>query len=116
MSPLLNEYLDHILNEIQFIRNVTENLTFDEFLADERTKRAIIRSLEIIGEATKRIPSCYCRKHSAVPWKSISGMRDRLIHGYFVIDYDIVWDVISNKLQSLRDTIESIRKEAEPDA
>jgi len=84
-------------------------------VSDEKTKRAIIRSLEIIGEAAKRIPSSFRRKFSAVPWKSISGMRDRLIHGDFIIDYDIIWDVISNKLEILRNTIETMRNDSEAD-
>jgi uncharacterized protein with HEPN domain len=106
-SPL--DYLQHIIDECTFIlMAMPENISFDEFYSDEEKKRAIVRSLEIIGEATKNIPIDFKLKWSGVEWKQMSGMRDRLIHDYFGVDYYIVWDVVKNKIPGLKESIESI--------
>jgi len=96
------EYLRHIRDECSYILSVTgDELTKDEFFQDETLKRAIVRSLEIIGEATKKIPADYKVKWNSIEWKNMAGMRDRLIHDYLGIDYSIVWDVIRNKIPDL---------------
>ena len=87
--------------------------SFDDFVGDETLKRATVRSLEIIGEATKKIPADIKLKWSVVQWKFIAGMRDKLIHDYFGINYNIVWDVIQNKLPMVKETIVSIIEELE---
>jgi len=74
-------------------------------LADETIKRAVIRSLEIIGEATKKIPTDFKAKLSTIKWKNMAGMRDRLIHDYMGINYLIVWDVVKNKIPELYEQI-----------
>ena len=76
-------------------------LTREEFLNDETLKRAVTRSLEIIGEATKKIPADFKIKWNNVKWKEMAGMRDRLIHDYIGVNYSIVWDVIINKIPEL---------------
>ena len=89
------EYLKHIRDESRFILSVVDKgLTKDEFLNDEVLKRAVIRSLEIIGEATKKTPVDFKLKWDSVKWKDMAGMRDRLIHDYMGVNYSIVWDVI----------------------
>jgi uncharacterized protein with HEPN domain len=96
------EYLKHISDECVFIINELEKgLGFNEFLNDELLKRAFVRSLEIIGEASKKIPIDFKLKWEEVEWKAMSGMRDKLIHDYMGVDYYIVWDVVSNKIPSL---------------
>lgn len=96
------EYLRHIRDECSYILSVTgDELTKDEFLQDETLKRAIVRSLEIIGEATKKIPADFKVKWNTIEWRNMAGMRDRLIHDYLGIDYSIVWDVIRNKIPDL---------------
>ena len=85
-----------------FILSITDsNLKKDEFLKDETLKRAIVRSLEIIGEATKKIPADFKVKQSCITWKYMAGMRDRLIHDYMGVNYSIVWDVLKNKIPEL---------------
>jgi uncharacterized protein with HEPN domain len=92
------EYLRHIHDECLYIISVSENLLFDDFMEDETLKRAVTRSLEIIGEATKKIPADFKVKWNTIQWKNLAGMRDRLIHDYIGVNYAIVWDVMKNKI------------------
>ena len=74
----------------------------EEFLSDETLKRASTRSLEIIREASKKIPKEFREKHNDIEWKNRTGMRDRLIHDYMGVNYNIVWDVMTNKIPDLQ--------------
>ena len=78
------------------------------FLENETLKRAVIRSLEIIGEATKKISADVKYNWNSISWKNMAGMRDRLIHDYMGVNYSIVWDVVKNKIPELFDQIESV--------
>ncbi len=102
------EYLRHILDEAEYLMAQTQGVTKDEFMHDATLKRAFVRSLEIIGEATKQIPSDFRQKYSHLDWRAMSGMRDRLIHAYFGVDYEIVWDVVATKVPTLRQEVEKI--------
>ena len=99
------EYIRHIQDECSYIISVTENLLFDDFLEDETLKRAVVRSLEIIGEATKKIPADFKVKWNSIQWKNMVGMRDRLIHDYIGVNYSIVWDVMKNKIPDMHKQI-----------
>ena len=101
MSKEPKEYLRHILDESSYIISVCETLEYDDFLKDETLKRAVVRSLEIIGEATKKIPADFKVKWNTIQWKNMAGMRDRLIHDYIGVNYTIVWDVIKNKIPAI---------------
>jgi len=91
------------INEaIARIERYTAGLTLDAFLADTKTQDATVRNLEIIGEAVKGLSFDLRKKHRDVPWQEIAGMRDRLIHHYAGVNWDIVWDVIQTKLPELR--------------
>jgi len=112
MSKEPKEYLRHIQDECLFIISVSQELKYDDFIVNETLKRAVVRSLEIIGEATKKIPADFKVKWSSIEWKNMAGMRDRLIHDYIGVNYSIVWDVIVNKIPNLNKQIsESLRKE-----
>jgi uncharacterized protein with HEPN domain len=103
------EYLKHIRDECKFIDSVTgENFSKNDFLENETLKRAVVRSLEIIGEASKMIPADFKVQHPYIQWKNMAGMRDRLIHDYIGVDYSIVWDVIRNKIPVLIDEINDL--------
>jgi uncharacterized protein with HEPN domain len=108
MSISPDEYLRHILDETNYLIQHTQNLTRDRFEQDETLKRAFVRSIEIIGEATRHIPDGFRQQYPQVEWRAIAGMRDRLIHNYFGVDYDIVWDVITHKIPELQKTIKYI--------
>ncbi len=105
------EYLRHIQDECSFIISVSENLSFQDFMQDETLKRAAVRSLEIIGEATKKIPADLKVKWNSIPWKNMAGMRDRLIHDYIGVNYTIVWDVMKNKIPDMNHQISKLLNE-----
>ncbi|MDD5270053.1 MAG: DUF86 domain-containing protein [Candidatus Omnitrophica bacterium] len=111
-SPGL-EYLRHILDEANYILKESNSINRDDFFNNQTLQRAFVRSIEIIGEATKKLPDELKRKYPNLEWKAIAGMRDRLIHDYFGIDYEIVWDVIINKIPLLQKEITEIIKKEE---
>jgi uncharacterized protein with HEPN domain len=110
MSKEPEEYIKHIQDECKYLISVSKNLTYDSFLEDETLKRAVVRSLEIIGEATKKIPADFKVKWNSIQWKNMAGMRDRLIHDYIGVNYSIVWDVIKNKIPDLDKQISDVLK------
>ena len=102
MSFEPRDYLRHILVEVEYLVAQSGGLTYENFVADETLQRAFVRSLEIIGEAARKIPPDFRVANPGVEWKAMSGMRDRLIHDYFGVDYELVWDVIRNRVPELR--------------
>ena len=110
MSKLPKEYLKHILDETNYLIKSSKDLEEEKFSRDETFQKAFVRSLEIIGEATKNLPKEFIGTHLEVDWKSIAGMRDRLIHGYFGVDYQIVWDVVKTEIPRLNKKIKTILK------
>jgi uncharacterized protein with HEPN domain len=100
LSP--HEYIHHILDEIDYILTQISEMDYDSFIRNPTVKRAFVRSLEIIGEASKKIPDDVKSMQPDIEWRKVTGMRDRLIHDYFGVDYTIVWDVAATKLADLR--------------
>ena len=100
--------LKHILNELEFILNYTADKNLNSLIQDELLQRAIIRSLEIIGEAVKQLDDTFKANHNGIEWKKIAGFRDILIHRYFSIDWEIVWDIIQNKVPELKEMIDNL--------
>ncbi len=100
----IEPYLRHILDECRFLREKSENLDFKKFNSDEVLKKAFVRSLEIIGEAVKNILGHFRKKYPSIPWKGIAGMRDRLIHEYFGLNYKIVWKTVKEGFNYEKET------------
>jgi uncharacterized protein with HEPN domain len=93
----LNDMLEMAYNAIKFI----EGMSFDDFLEDKKTNFAVFRALEVIGEAVSKIPLTFRSQYPIIPWKSINDMRNKLIHEYIGVDYEIVWDTVKSSLPAL---------------
>lgn len=107
-----HDYLAHILDECDFLRRSSAAISIETFLADPILRRACQRSLEIIGEATKKIDVSFKASHPDLPWREMAAMRDRLIHGYFGVDDAVVWNVIQEHIPSLQQTIRELLNRA----
>jgi len=107
MSRKIELYLNDILISIKRIEDYAKNLSFGEFTKDQKTIDAVIRNLEIIGEAVKKIPHKIRSKY-AYDWRSVAGLKDILIHKYFGVSIKIVWDIIKNELLELEKLIKKI--------
>ena len=105
------DLLDDILVCMQKIQSYIAGFSYDDFESDLKTQDAIIRNIEVIGEATKKLSGDLRREYHNVPWKAMAGMRDRLIHGYFGVNIDIIWEVATLDIPGLRDKIERIKND-----
>ena len=108
MSPSQIEYIRHIRDEINYLIKSSRDTTIEKFLIDETAQRAFVRSLEVIGEATKKLSSEFKSKYPEIEWRVIAGTRDKLIHDYFGVDLELVWDIVATKIPQLKDQVERI--------
>jgi len=104
-------YLRDILSAINSIEKFVEGMSFEDLKNDDKTSSAVIRKLEIIGEATKNISKDIQNKNPQIPWKEMAGMRDKLIHFYFGVDHNLVWNTIKKRIPKIKPFIENILKE-----
>jgi len=111
MPRSAREYLQHILDETDYLMQHSRGLRREQFLGDPTLRRAFARSIEVIGEAAKQVPEDVRDKYPAVEWRAIAGMRDRLIHAYFGVDYEIVWDTVVNRIPMLAQQVRQILAE-----
>ena len=108
MNRDINLFIDDILQNINDIESFSKGLTKDKFQNNKLKQNAIIRSLEIIGEAVKNIPDPFRNKHPDIPWRKIAGFRDVLSHAYFGVNLDRVWKIIESDLPKLKEEIRKI--------
>ena len=101
-------YLKHILDAIYRIEEYTVKVKYDDFMNNNLVQAGVMREIEIIGEATKKLVQEFKRKYSDIPWKEMAGMRDKLIHDYFGVDLDGVWDTVKRDIPTLKDKIKNI--------
>lgn len=108
-----NDYLDHMLEAISLIRSYADGFSKEDFLADKRTQQAVILNIVVIGEAATKLAEEYpefVARYPEVQWKSMRGMRNRMAHGYFDINLDIVWDTIQQSIPVLASQLQQIRQ------
>jgi uncharacterized protein with HEPN domain len=101
-------YADDIIESIRRIREYTQGISLEALKTDTKTLDAVVRNLEIIGEAARSIPEQVRLAHPGIDWKNIIGLRNILVHEYFGIDAEIIWDIVQNKLESLRESTQRI--------
>lgn len=106
-------YLKDIFEAMTSIQSFIEGMDFNAFITDDKTVSAVVMKLQIIGEATKNVPETIREKYEHVPWRLMAGMRDRLAHGYFEVNYSVVWDTIEKRIPPLQPIIAQILEDVE---
>lgn len=110
MSPKDKLFLNDLVRSCEKVLRYSSGLSREQFFADEKTYDAVLRNLEILGEAVKHLSSEFRDSHTQIEWRKIAGLRDMVIHEYFGLDAHILWDVLSNEVPRLREQLRSITK------
>jgi uncharacterized protein with HEPN domain len=105
----ISDYIDDIHDAISEVADFIRGMTYDEFVVDKKTSNAVIRSMEVLGEAAKKVPTSFREKHPDIPWRKMAGMRDVLIHDYMGVDLKTVWKAATERLPELALKIKSLK-------
>jgi uncharacterized protein with HEPN domain len=108
MSNEFLDYVEDIVDAMEKAEILLEDVTFEQFEADFRINFAVVRALEIVGEATKRLPITLRDQYPDIPWKEMAGMRDRIIHGYDNVNFRIVWDTVKQRVPAVKPQLQQI--------
>ena len=108
MSLEFLDYIEDILDAMEKAETMLSDVDFDEFEEDYQLNFAVVRALEIVGEATKRLPESLREQYSEIPWKDMAGMRDRVIHGYDAINLRVVWETVKGRIPEIKPNIQQI--------
>lgn len=111
MKRKICDYIEDILEAMTSAMEFTKDLSYEEFVKDKKTVYAVIRAIEIIGEAVKNIPEEIRNNYPDIPWRSMSGMRDKVIHGYFGVKVERVWEVVKRDIPNLKPKFEKMLSE-----
>lgn len=106
-----DDFLGDMREAMEAVALYTKGMTFRRFMEDRKTQDAVVRNFEVMGEAAKNISSNFKEQYPDVPWKEIAGLRDKLIHFYFGVDYKIVWSITRKSIPKIMKQIKTIRKE-----
>jgi uncharacterized protein with HEPN domain len=109
----LRDYLQDVLDAVNDIERFVGDMTYEQFIKDRKTLNAVVRSIEVIGEASKKLPEDLKAKNCELPWKEIAGMRDKLIHAYFGMDTETIWQTVKENLPPLKQAIKRMAKDQE---
>lgn len=106
----IGDYLDDIYRAITSVEKFVKGMEFDDFQHDEKTIFAVVRAVEVMGEAAKHLPKIFKGKHRSIPWVKITDMRNKMIHEYFGLDLEIVWKTVKENLPELKRNIAKLVK------
>jgi uncharacterized protein with HEPN domain len=104
-------YVEDIIEHMSYAEEFVKDLTFEEFVNDKKTVLSVTKCIEVVGEATKHVPDTIREKYPEIPWKDMAGIRDRLVHGYFKVNLEIVWMTVTQEFPELRPMIEKVLKD-----
>lgn len=113
MSRNISLYVRDILQNMQDAEEFIQGLSYSEFAADKKTFNAVVRAIEVIGEAAKNVPDSVRSNYPAVPWKEMAGMRDKVIHFYFGVDREAVWLAVKDRIPAIKPLVEQILRDLE---
>lgn len=106
------DFLIDIEDAISRILEYTAGMNWDEYLSDSKTQDAVVRNLEVIGEATKNLSDEFRDQHTRIPWRDMAGTRDRLMHHYFGVNQEVVWQIVEHDLPALKGQIEQVIRDS----
>ena len=113
MKREVGDYIEDIIGAMDKAMNFVKNISYEEFIQDDKTAFAVVRALEIIGEAVKNIPADIRKNYPEIPWKDMAGMRDKVIHEYFGVKLSIVWRAVKEEIPPLKPIFEKILRDLE---
>jgi len=102
------DYIEDVLTSMDKAENFIQDISYDDFLADDKTSYATLRALEIIGEAVKKVPQAVRNSYPEIPWTEMAGMRDKLIHDYFGVNLQTVWDTVKKDIPELKSKFKQV--------